>query len=352
MSDQLVIKSMFREYQVLFVEDFTVPLREEEGFFIIDSKIYEIYENVLADILSDNQILLITASEEKKTLEGCKRIIETLVERNIRKNHTLIAIGGGIIQDITSFIASILFRGIKWSFYPTTLLAQADSCIGSKTSINLGDKKNLLGNFYPPVNIFIDPCFLGTLPTNEIKSGIGEILHFYFYSASLLINSLVDEYERLIESPKLLNKYIKESLNIKKSVIEIDEFDREERNKFNFGHTFGHALETMTNYGVSHGQAVTLGMDMAIYLSEKLGYMDINTFNDMHRILSLNMPELDSGVLNLAAYYQALSKDKKNIGNDLVCILANKPGSLQKVQLPFDDKMKNLISSYFKKYVY
>lgn len=347
MSDQLVIKSMFRKYQVLFVEDFTVPLREEEGFFIIDSKIYEIYENVLADILSDNQILLITASEEKKTLEGCKGIIETLVERNIRKNHTLIAIGGGIIQDITSFIASILFRGINWSFYPSTLLAQADSCIGSKTSINLGDKKNLLGNFYPPVNIFIDPCFLDTLPKNEIKSGIGEILHFYFYSASSLIGDLVDEYERLLESPKLLVGYIKESLAIKKSVIEVDEFDRGERNKFNFGHTFGHALETMTNYGISHGQAVTIGMDIAIYLSERLGYMDKKTLDSMHKILRKNIPIFEMKEYSLDVYLQALSKDKKNVGNDLVCILASKPGSLHKVQLTFDYKLKEMIAAYF-----
>src|SRR5271157_5866279 len=142
--------------------------------------------------------------------------------------------------DITAFVASILYRGLEWSFFPTTLLAQGDSCIGSKTSINLGDKKNLIGNFYPPSSIYIDTAFLESLETDDIKSGIGEMLHFYYYANSSYIDKLIGNYIHAISNRSTLIEYIRESLSIKKSVIEIDEFDKGERNKFNYGHTFGH----------------------------------------------------------------------------------------------------------------
>src|SRR3972149_5423083 len=138
MSDSMIIRSIFRDYSVHFISDFAPVLNsfaDKHAFFIIDA----------------------------------------LVDKKVRRNEKLVAIGGGIIQDVTAFSASIIYRGIEWTFFPTTLLAQADSCIGSKTSINLGDKKNLVGNFYPPSDVFIDMTYLNSLAVDDIKSGIGEI---------------------------------------------------------------------------------------------------------------------------------------------------------------------------------
>ena len=248
---------------------------------------------------------------------------------------------------MTAFIASIYLRGVDWIFIPTTLLAQADSCIGGKTSINLNDIKNIVGGFNPPVKIFIDFKFLETLLIEDIKSGIGEMLHFYFYSNSPYIKEIIREYDNLLENPKNLVKFIIESLKIKKSVIEIDEFDKGERNKFNYGHTFGHAIETATNYRIKHGQAVTVGMDIANYISCNNGLMDEANYNKTKQILEINFPKYNWVNFNNNLFIESLGKDKKNQGQKLGCILSEGPGKLSKHFLTIDEKFKLLIKNYF-----
>jgi 3-dehydroquinate synthase len=351
MSEKLRIKSRLRDYGVSLIQDFENSIIQshsaENCYFMIDARLLELYSEKFSDIRDKFQVMPVEATEHHKTLEFCQTVIDGLIDRQIRKNCTLIAIGGGIIQDITAFISSILFRGINWIFYPTTLLAQADSCIGSKTSINLGEYKNLLGGFYPPENIFIDTGFLETLPIGEIKSGIGEILHFYLIANSNLTEDLMRDYDLLIKSPRKLEKYLMESLKIKKKVIEIDEFDTNERNIFNYGHTFGHAIESTSGYGISHGQAVTMGMDIANYISLKLGYLQQQEFDRMNNLLVKNMPSFRLTEELAEKYFEALARDKKNIGNNLGCILTSGPGLMKKEQVPFDNSLKKIILSYF-----
>ena len=351
MFDTITVKSRIKDYDVNFVDDFVPILKQqinEASFMIIDETIMTLYEAKLKSLLSMSQFCTVEATESNKNINYCQDIIKVLIERNIKKNSVLIAVGGGIVQDITAFISSILFRGIDWIFYPSTLLAQADSCIGSKTSINFGGYKNLLGGFYPPSQIYIDLGFLETLPASEIKSGIGEILHFYLIDGNRLSKELMDNYDELIAYPKKLKDYMLESLKIKKNVIEVDEFDKNERNLFNYGHTFGHAIEAVSGYEVSHGQAVTMGMDIANHVSLNLGYLNHKDFEFMHKILALNMPAFHLRDDMIEDYFIALSKDKKNIGENLGCILNSGPGSMKKVQIPLDDKLKNIILSYFK----
>jgi 3-dehydroquinate synthase len=356
MSESVVVKSLFRDYNVHFVGDFFAIILKDlvdgHAFFIVDAFVWDIYKERLKGVIPDERLLIVKANESNKSLDKCREIIETLVERQVRRNEKLVAIGGGIIQDITAFSASILYRGIDWSFFPTTLLAQADSCIGSKTSINLGVKKNLIGNFYPPCAIYIDTVFLDTLSIDDIKSGIGEILHFYLYAGSTLFDELLGDYNGVVNDRSFLVRYIQESLKIKKSVIEVDEFDKGERNKFNYGHTFGHAIETITDYGIKHGQAVTVGMDIANYLSVRTGLMDQPLFDVLHAKLAVNFPNYDFGQCDMNAYFDALAKDKKNIGNNLGCILSEGPGRLVRQQVPFDDILKDMIRTYFSSRVY
>jgi 3-dehydroquinate synthase len=207
--------------------------------------------------------------------------------------------------------------------------------------------KNLIGDFYPPSDVFIDAAFLASLTVEDIKSGIGEILHYYVYGASPLLDELIRDYGLFLRDRSFLDKHVRESLKIKQSVIEADEFDRGERNKFNYGHTFGHALESVTDYAIKHGQAVTVGMDLANYVSLSMGIMNPETFNDLHSKLSVNFPEYDWGGIDLGRYFALLSKDKKNVGSNVGCILAKEAGVLFKRQLPADDHFKETIRAYF-----
>jgi 3-dehydroquinate synthase len=349
MSDKFTVKSRLTDYEVFFIDNFPTELcrvSKEKSIILIDQNVFDIYREEIKSVIPEESIILIEAIEHNKTIDYCKSIIEILLTKDIRRNYSLIAVGGGIIQDITAFTASILFRGVKWIFFPTTLLAQADSCIGSKTSINMNKYKNLLGNFYPPSQIFINVDFLKDLPSSAIKSGIGEMLHFYLQADYDLAKRLIDNYDGLLSSPDRLKEYVFASLMIKKKVIEIDEFDKNERNLFNYGHTFGHAIESISDYSVPHGQAVTMGMDIANYLSLKLGLLNKLVFEGMHKILSKNIPSFRIREEMIDAYLKALSRDKKNVDNNFVCILTRGPCSMEKVQIPFDINLRNLILSY------
>ena len=350
-SEPMVIESHKGKYSVTFCEkgaEYLVNnLSDQNYHIIIDKRVAELYSSELNSILSHNSVLQIIALESNKSLEVMSNYVNHLVNKQIRRGDILIAIGGGIIQDITCFLAATLLRGIDWHFYPTTLLAQADSCIGGKTSINLKDIKNIIGGFNPPVKIYLDFKFLETLSQEDIKSGIGEMLHFYFYSNSPYIEMMMGEYNSLLNNPKKLVKYIIESLTIKKMVIEIDEFDKDERNKFNYGHTFGHAIETATNYRIKHGQAVTVGMDIANYISYHYGFMDEINYKKTKQILEINFPKYNWLNFDNSLFLESLSKDKKNEGIKLGCILSKEPGKLSKEFLLIDEKFKLLIKNYF-----
>jgi 3-dehydroquinate synthase len=351
MSKGFKVKSRLKYYEVRFVDDFRKALISEisdQTFIIIDNNIARIYRDKLKAVLPKGRVLVIRANEQSKSLDSCSRIIKSLISGNIRRNSVIIAIGGGVIQDVAAFISSILFRGIDWIFVPTTLLAQADSCIGGKTSINFEKYKNLIGSFNPPTKIYIDTEFLNTLPANELKSGIGEILHYYLIAGSQLANSLMIDYQRILNSATMLKSYIIGSLLIKKKVIEKDEFDKGIRNLFNYGHTFGHAIETVSDYKINHGQAVTLGMDMANYLSFRLGFLRRAKYEGMHKLLKPNIPGFHLQNSKMADYIKSLSKDKKNINRNLSWIMTNGPGAMKKVQTPLHKKFQKFIEDYFK----
>lgn len=347
----LTVRSVFRDYRVEFsangLESVSRLFEPRKTFVVCDEHVRQLWDAELAPFLDGRRHVLLSPSEDSKTLDGARRLIEELIESGVRRDHAVIAIGGGITQDVAAFAASILYRGIEWVFIPTTLLAQADSCIGSKTSINVGDTKNLLGSFWPPSVAFIDPRFLETLPETDIRSGIGEILHFLLFAGSPLARQLVSEYASLLADRRLLEPYVCESLRIKREVVERDEFDRGERHKFNYGHTFGHALESLSEYKLPHGQAVTVGMDIANFISVKLGLMSPATFEDVHSLLVVNFPGRIWRAGDLDRYCAYLGRDKKNLGANVGCVLAERPGALLTRQLPMDNAFRDILGEYF-----
>ena len=348
-SEKIQVKAHSGTYCVSFIDNIKDIIGDEIGkdaFIICDSKVWDIYGAEWKHLIDDKQLITIKAKEETKTLAGVEKLINELVKRRLRRNSKIVVIGGGITQDISSFVASIVYRGVDWEYIPTTLLSQADSCIGSKTSINIGEVKNLVGGFYPAKHIYIDVKFLESLNADDIRSGIGEILHYFFYSNSSLVNTLKDEYHSLFDDRKMLARYVKESLKIKSSVIELDEFDRNERNKFNYGHTFGHGIESISGFSIPHGSAVTIGMDIANFISLKRGILNEDQFVEMKKILLLNMPPYRLREADVDRYVAALSRDKKNIGQKLRCVLTRGLGELVMESIEIDSNLSNIIVEY------
>lgn len=349
-SNVLEIKSNIRDYSVLFVDDFSEVITkdslEKRAFFIIDQSVCHLYNQQLESVLRPKRHLIVEATEQHKTLDYVEIAIRFLLRNNIKRNDRLIAIGGGIIQDIAGFIASILFRGLGWIYYPTTLLAQCDSCIGSKTSMNVGEFKNQLGTYYPPQHIILDVNFLKTLSLTDIKSGLGEIIKVHLLDGADGLEYITAHYTQSSSDSALLKELILRSLGIKKNIIGKDEFDRDYRNILNYGHTFGHAVESITEYQICHGQAVTVGMDIENYISFRLGILSERFFNLMRMPIVKNYPEFHLEKEHIEPLLVALSKDKKNVDENLTIILTKGPGEMLKTKLPFNHNLKEYINDY------
>lgn len=350
MSNCLKIKSSIHDYKVFFVDDFNLSLKKQiiDGdFILIDQNIHDLYRQNLAPILDRLNHIIIKPSEEQKSYLNLAPIIELLIKKNFKKNNRLVAIGGGITQDIAAFISSTLYRGVEWSFFPTTLLAQCDSCIGGKSSINFGKYKNQLGNFYPPNEIVIDINFLNTLKDIDIRSGMGEMIHFYLISGKDDFHKIKTNYDIALRDHKVIKELIRRSLQIKKKVIEIDEFDKKQRLLFNYGHSFGHAIESLTDYRIPHGIAVSYGMDIANYLSYKFDYITEELWMEVRELLKLNWEQTPLGEINVQNLASMLQKDKKNTGSKINVILTRGIGNMFKAELVFNKNFFSWMEEYF-----
>ena len=354
MEDSLVldfkIKSSIHDYEVKFVENVIDVLENEichDDIIIIDNKVKNLYPHLLKDLNKKINVIGLDVSEEQKSYDRLIPIIQELINSGFRKNHSLIGIGGGIIQDITAFIASIMYRGVKWKFFPTTLLAQGDSCIGSKTSINFGKYKNQVGGFYPPEKILINTEFLDTLSKTDFQSGMGEMSHYFVVAGEKDFIDYKMNYENAFNNKNILIKMISNSLKIKKSYIEIDEFDQKERQVFNYGHSFGHAIESLTDYAVPHGIAVSFGMDMANYISVRKNYLSKDIRYEIRELLEKIWNGFNIKNLDVEKFALALSKDKKNVGNELRLILCKGYGKVFKTKQSLDDDFMHLLNDYF-----
>lgn len=345
--NNLKITSKIQSYEVLFIKNISEQIKlivNEGDCIIIDANIARLYKN-LTSCFHNIFIYELEANETAKSYSDIEKIIIEIVDSGFRKNNKIIAIGGGITQDVSSFISFILYRGVKWVFYPTNLLSQCDSCIGSKLSINLKKYKNLVGGFYPPSHIFISTTFLQTLTKKEIHSGFGEMLHYY------LVNSN-DDYlffkSKLKDNDLLLNieSFIKRSLLIKKKMIEIDEFDTGPRHIFNYGHSFGHAIESVTNYEIPHGIAVAYGIDLANLVSVRMGLLSKLERNRIRELCSFVFNDYPLPHIAIQKFEEAIRKDKKNIDNQLGLILSRGIGNMEKIFCNFED-IKCTIEDFF-----
>ena len=317
-----LIKSHVGEYTVEFNNNLlgSAELANLGTHYIVDANVFD-----MCGPINSKNIVIIDANETTKSYQGIEPIIEKLLVQGLKRDSVLVAIGGGITQDITCFIATTFMRGIRWKFVPTTLLAQADSCIGSKSSINFGHTKNLLGSFTPPEQVIISEQWLKTLEDKDIASGIGEIIKLYLIDGHLIDSEII----RMD-----LSYHVYQTLKIKQRFIEEDEFDKNIRNILNYGHCFGHGIESATNFSIPHGIAVTMGMDVAnrFALTEKL--ISRRQFEEMQNILYPNYKQFADVYVDVDQVLTALTKDKKNTTGKINIVI---PSSTTFVKMGFDN---------------
>lgn len=327
----IIIKSSFRTYLIKFQS--IEIMQFKNSYFLVDQRL-KVSLN-----LDISKSVIVPVNEVNKTLNLVENIMVELSTKGMTKKSDLVVIGGGFLQDIGTLVASLYMRGVQWKYVPTTLAAMGDSCIGGKSSINAGSIKNLVGNFYPPEEVLIDPSFVSTLPNIEIIAGISEIIKICFAkSFEVFVEStrLISEWRKNwnIDS---LSQLIQLSLYCKKYFVEEDEFDVGIRRLLNFGHSFGHALESASNYKIPHGIAVLIGMLAASQhpLSEPSTEKEllIESCLAFGKLIDKDILSEISNV-DYDAFSRALAKDKKNSSSNLVLVLPLISG-LGIMEIPF-----------------
>jgi 3-dehydroquinate synthase len=274
--------------------------------------------------------------EHTKSLESFGQIMEVLLKEHFHRDVVLIALGGGVIGDLTGFVAATFMRGIRFIQIPTSLLAQVDASIGGKTAINHPLGKNMIGAFYPPKAVLIDVRMLATLPDKQFKSGLAEVVKHALILDENFADFLVENREKILAKEKTaLSEMIFRSCKIKAEIVQKDEREEGLRAILNFGHTLGHAIETSMNYQILHGEAVSIGMLFAL----KLSCLWTNFPEEkLHKALGLwrafDLPEKLKDLSSLCALnailpgncfkeklLAAMKLDKKHAGNELKYIL-------------------------------
>jgi 3-dehydroquinate synthase len=326
---------------------------------VVDKNVRVMWNEIFDDL--NIPIFVLESNEENKTLLKAAEIIEWMRSVGMTKDGCLYAFGGGVVQDLATFVSSSYMRGIRWNYFPTTLLGMVDSCIGGKSSINVGGYKNIAGNFFPPDKIYIDDEFCQTLHKNEIIAGLVEGVKITYADSG---KSFKEFLSYQIKNPKNFSKdslssLIGLTLKTKKIFVEADEFDGGIRQHLNFGHTVGHAIEASTNYRITHGVAVGVGMLAEIEISRHFGLRDdlVERSHDLIRYLRVILNQVDNLRENLKGISAdvALSKfkaDKKHTSDEYSLIMLDEQGFLRKTKVEKtihnDEIIKNCFSDLIK----
>ena len=252
---------------------------------IVDERIAALYGDAFA-AFADAPRHVLAATEAEKTLQGVERALLALQAAGGDKRTTIVAIGGGITQDVATLSAHLWYRGVPYVYVPTTLLAMADSCIGAKCAVNLGAFKNQLGTFASPQRVLVCERFIDTLADDDVRSGYGEIVKLAIVdSAAAFAAVRADVTAGGFRGPAL-SGHVRASLETKRRIIEPDEHERDLRRILNFGHTFGHALEAVTNNAVPHGIAVAWGIDVANFVAWRRGLLARAVYDEVHAFIA------------------------------------------------------------------
>lgn len=319
--DILVMKGLFNSFGKLIKEMYL----NKKIIILTDSNIENIYGEALRNNLADENIntetIVIPPGEKSKSIEFLEQVYEGLTRLKISRDDILITFGGGVVGDLGGFVASTYLRGIKFIQIPTTLLSQIDSSIGGKVAINLSSGKNLIGSFYHPELVLIDPELLKTLDSRFMYDGMAEVIKYGCIKDESLFFKLL-EYKSLEAMYKDIEEVIFTCCNIKKHFVESDEKDVGTRMLLNFGHTIGHGIEKYYNYErYTHGEAVAIGMYNITKKSEELGITEKGTSKWLMSILKQYKLPYELPVINKNKILDTIFLDKKSSSDNIKIVL-------------------------------
>ena len=300
---------------------------------VTDSRVEKFLDKLTAPLAAKQinfDTITIPAGESSKNLREVEKIYTRAIERGLDRKSPIIAFGGGVVGDLTGFVAATYLRGVPFIQVPTTLLAQVDSSVGGKTAVNHELGKNLIGAFYQPKAVFIDVDSLKSLPDREIRSGLGEVIKYGIIKDAEFFRYLEENAEKIMNRDVETFKHIvKRSCEIKAEVVSADEKESGLRKILNFGHTIGHAFEHVTSYKYRHGEAVSIGMVGAALISWVMGKIN---FNDVARLKDLldkfQIVSTCKGI-NMEDFYAAISRDKKIIDGKISWVLMRGIGDVE-----------------------
>lgn len=312
-------------------------LQGQKNFVLTDSNVYALYPDLFKKYFKDTAIFVLPAGEENKTFQSLGEILTAMTNATLHRTSRLFAVGGGVIGDIGGLAAATYMRGISCVQIPTTLLSQVDSSVGGKTAVDHGGVKNIVGAFYQPQAVLVNPLFLKTLPEREIKCGVGEIVKYAALSGDIF-DKLESNIEKLCDL-HFLTDLIADCIRHKAHVVEIDEKEKNERKSLNVGHTTGHAIEL--SYGLSHGESVLFGMCIETQIAIDKGVCEKEYGERLLKIIdnALAMQPVSSPDFSCVAEAAKKAKsDKKNTDDSLITTaVAKSKNEWTLLSLPFDE---------------
>lgn len=317
-------KSLYKELEKLGTKNKRVCI-------VCDSTTKELYLNdvihIVKDYAKEVESFSFPAGESSKNLDVVRELYTLLIESKFDRSDLLIALGGGVVGDLTGFTAATYLRGISFMQIPTTLLAMVDSSIGGKTGVDFDSYKNMVGAFHQPKSVYINTNCLKTLDKRIFVSGIGEVIKYGFINNIEFYEWLKEHKEAILAYDlEALNEMIYTSCECKRQIVEIDPTEKGVRGLLNLGHTIGHAVEKLKNFELYHGECVSIGMVAAAYLSFKRGNLTENELNDIQDVLrSFGLPIETSGI-EVEDVLLATKNDKKMQSGKIKFILMSKLG--------------------------
>jgi shikimate kinase/3-dehydroquinate synthase len=282
---------------------------------VTDENVGRLYAGQLKSVVqglgADFKVVQIPAGEAHKTLQTVAHLWDAFAQAEVDRRSIVIALGGGVVGDLSGFVAAAYMRGITWLYLPTSLLAMVDASLGGKTGIDLSHGKNLVGAFHPPAGVLADISTLATLPEVEFRNGMAEVVKHGVISDGRLFDDCArgrgdDTWD--------LQNLVSRAMRVKIKIIQCDPYEQGFRESLNFGHTVGHAIETVSNYGISHGEAVSIGMVAEARISEGIGLAEDGLVERLEAVLDrIGLPTAIPRTLNRSEILDAMVHDKKRV---------------------------------------
>ncbi|MCU0821565.1 MAG: 3-dehydroquinate synthase [Spirochaetes bacterium] len=324
-------------------------LKERLGL-IVSSRVNEIYKDYIINSFKDfpgYDIFLMKDGEENKNYRYAEEFLNLLLARGYTRKSAIVGIGGGVVGDFAGFVAALYMRGLPVIHVPTTLLAMVDSSIGGKVAVNLSAGKNMVGAFYQPDLVISDISFIQSLPENELKNGLTEVLKHGMIGEDALLETMSDNGLSTIRNPENIFKIVFLSAKFKSSIVGKDEKESGLRAILNFGHTAGHAIESLMGYkGISHGEAVAIGIKIEMEISRRLGWMKDDEIDKINGIIEKFGLIYNKYELNPDEVVRHMKYDKKNSGGSINFALIKGIGNPVYNQPVDENLIKEIIKGY------